>query len=312
MVRAALGDENAMLTRVGLNGNISVLYRYEDVVAKVVMAEENGLPPVFARNHQRELQFYRHTKRYPAHAVHGDVLLMDALDEGCFPNQLEGLSFAQMRRVLAAMAEAHHSLTPWDGIEKAGDVVLGLGYEMASPLLANVTEQRLRDLGLMTGREREAVALMREVMGGWVDLVSQLAGNTVLHGDCRGENVFLPDNESSPAVLIDWQLASIGSPFIDLAYLIVTSLTVAQRCTLEKALVEDYFGSPCNAACWARYRRALRWPVVWAVFVCGGGMDHERDACSPVWEYQAIMTERFLSAALDSQDEKKISDAQIV
>jgi thiamine kinase-like enzyme len=296
-VRAALGKEGvgAELTQVGLKGNVSILYRYGDNgVAKTVL---RGSPPVFWANHEREMDFYRRTKRYPCRDVKSDVILMDFLVDGEVPDQVAGLTVDQLKRILLTASTLHRDLTPWSGMERASSVVLALGYDMAKPLLDRVTEERVRELQLCEGREREAVFLMRAVMNDWQAIVDDLSGDTVIHGDLRGENVFLPFDCSREAVLFDWQLVSVGSPFVDLAYLLAGSLTVADRAKHEMLLLESYCDCPCGEQFLARYRRAQRWPVVWAVFVCGGGMDHV-DKSSDVWKYQRIVTERFLQAAM--------------
>ena len=293
-VRAALG-EDVQLTRVGRKGNVSVLYRFGvDGVAKTMLPT---MPPAFLANHARELDFYRRTKRFPFRDVRGNVLLMEYLSDGEMPDQVKGLSFDQMRRVMLAASKFHQEMIPWESMEKVCDVVLGLGRSFALPVLNQVTEEGVRKLGFCKGREHEAVKLMHSIMDDWESVVADLAGNSVVHGDFRGENVFLPSNESLDAVVFDWQLVCAGSVFVDLAYLLAGSLTVADCEKHEIALLEVYHGGPCDERFLAQYHRALRWPVVWAVFVCGGGLNH-LDKSSDAWIYQETVTERFLQAAL--------------
>mmetsp|Transcript_22216 Transcript_22216/g.62426 ORF Transcript_22216/g.62426 Transcript_22216/m.62426 type:complete len:334 (+) Transcript_22216:37-1038(+) len=283
-------------------GNTTILYRCgKKGVAKVMLP---SMPLRFLANHQRELDFYRRTKRYPFRDVRGDVLLMDLLEDGEVPNQIEGLSFEQLARILKSTVRLHKEETPWTGMERVEDVGLSLAYDMALPLLSRVSVERMKSLGFCVGREEEAVLLMHQVMGEWESLLDDLQGNCMVHGDLRGENVFLPYDKQKEAVLIDWQLTCAGSRFVDLAYLLSTSLTVEDLKVHEEDLLRVYAGDDFGDEFLEKYRRALQWPVAWAVFVCGGGMDYA-DKRSEVWTYQSVMTERFLQANLRQKKYKK-------
>ena len=292
--REAVGGEGSLALLAGHPGHVSLLYRCRDTVAKIVARES-----VFWPSHVRELDFYSRTQRFPYRGVHGDVLLLHFLRHGRFPDQMAGLSVVEMRRIVGAAAEAHASIKVWDSLSSVRDTVLGYAHGFAAPLADGVTEKRIRELGICPGRECEALQLMQNVMQNWSSLAGQLEAPpcVVVHGDLRGENVFLPSNADEPAVLLDWQLVCRGSPFVDLAYLLASSMTVPDRRTHEMPLLQLYFGRIDDAIV-SQYRLALQWPVIWAVFVCGGGVDGLDKK-----QYHVTVAHRFLSAALDHTKE---------
>jgi thiamine kinase-like enzyme len=64
---------------------------------------------------------------------------------------------------------------------------------------------------------------------------------TLFHGDVHPENLlFCGDGQRSPA-LIDWQLSGRGLAANDLSFLLVKSLTVAQRQANEAQLLRNYY-----------------------------------------------------------------------
>jgi aminoglycoside phosphotransferase (APT) family kinase protein len=87
----------------------------------------------------------------------------------------------------------------------------------------------------------------------------------LVHGDAHQGNSFLRAN--GERVWHDWQLVRKGSPWRDVSYFIVGGLTVEERRTADRDLVEQYRqhllalgaeGVPDAEEAWQRF---IRWPA---------------------------------------------------
>ncbi len=63
---------------------------------------------------------------------------------------------------------------------------------------------------------------------------------TLNHGDLRSDNVFLPGPEGGEFAMIDWQLAGMAQPMMDIARWLTQSITVEQRRATEQDLLKLY------------------------------------------------------------------------
>lgn len=63
---------------------------------------------------------------------------------------------------------------------------------------------------------------------------------TLTHQDFHSQNVFLSSRPRGRATVFDWQLAAAGSAATDVAYLLASSLGVAERRASEAYLLEEY------------------------------------------------------------------------
>lgn len=91
---------------------------------------------------------------------------------------------------------------------------------------------------------------------------------TICHGDTHIANTYiLPDDRGG---LLDWQLASRGYCTHDLSYLLATGLSVKERRTHERELLDYYRGRliangvtnpPTQDELWTEYSRAMVWCV---------------------------------------------------
>jgi hypothetical protein len=87
----------------------------------------------------------------------------------------------------------------------------------------------------------------------------------LVHGDAHQGNSFVRD--TGERVWVDWQLVRSGSPWRDVSYFLVNSLTVAERRAADRDLVEHYRsqllaagveGVPDRDEAWQRF---IRWPA---------------------------------------------------
>lgn len=87
----------------------------------------------------------------------------------------------------------------------------------------------------------------------------------LVHGDAHQGNSFA--RESGERVWVDWQLVRKGSPWRDVSYFVISSLSVAERRDADRDLVEHYrrrllatgaSGVPSADEAW---RQFVRWPA---------------------------------------------------
>jgi Phosphotransferase enzyme family len=87
----------------------------------------------------------------------------------------------------------------------------------------------------------------------------------LVHGDAHQGNSFV--RESGERVWLDWQLVRKGSPWRDVSYFVVNSLTVEERQVADRELVEHYrqclvaagaSGVPDRDDAWDQF---VRWPA---------------------------------------------------
>ena len=118
--------------------------------------------------------------------------------------------------------------------------------------------------------------------------------HTLLHGDVHASNVYYVAGGSGG--LLDWQLALRGCWALDVAYLMSTVLTPAQRAAHERDLLGAYLDRlralgaepPAFDEAWLRYRQNILYGVVmWLITPDGVHTD----------EAQACFLERCLTAA---------------
>lgn len=185
------------------------------------------------------------------------------------------------------------------------------GLTMSGPedasLLASVygpaTETFFEQLGDALSPETRATLLSCvEVAEAW-SLARQSERFGLVHGDYRLDNLlFDPTPEAPPVSAIDWQTLSLGLPARDLAYLVGTGLSIADRRAHEEGLVAAYheallaLGVSDYSAetCWEDYRFAMIQGPLVSVFGCAYGARTERgDAMF------AAMVERSCAAIRD-------------
>jgi Ecdysteroid kinase-like family len=87
----------------------------------------------------------------------------------------------------------------------------------------------------------------------------------LVHGDAHQGNAFL--RADGTRVWLDWQLVRNGSPWRDVSYFLINSLTIAERQVADRDLVEHYRnalvamgaeGVPDRNEAWQRF---IRWPA---------------------------------------------------
>lgn len=89
---------------------------------------------------------------------------------------------------------------------------------------------------------------------------------TLIHRDAHAENfLFEASGAAFDFVTLDWELVAQGKGVMDIAYFLLSSVTVADRRAWERDLLYSYHQTLCAggvqgydfAACWLDYRRAV-------------------------------------------------------
>jgi hypothetical protein len=221
------------------------------VVVKIPSADAT-VRERLGRGYQVEVGFYRELAR----TVKVDVprchlavasedgtsfaLVLEDLAPATQGDQVTGASVAQVTAAARNLAGLHGPR--WNDPALRGHPALILAdpatdqglagmYAMVLPMIASRLGPALSPEDLATLTEAGAV------MGDF--LKARPHRFAMIHGDYRLDNLlFSPDGRVSA---VDWQTVTIGLPARDLAYLVGTALSVADRRAAEAGLVEAYW-----------------------------------------------------------------------
>ncbi|CAM2772493.1 phosphotransferase [Mycobacterium intermedium] len=215
------------------------------------------------------------------------LLVLEDLPASCeFPDTLHPLSIDQASLVVELLAELH--ATFWDRLPRNGSSRLGWLYTPSGD-----------DTSLLTGTLMKAsLKRLNERSEGSVNLdydqgrfiadnyravaaVIDAPPHTVMHGDAHPGNIYFRDGRAG---LLDWQAVRRGHASRELAYTLITSLTLEDRRAAERDLLDHY--RRALAACdgpdldrdelWLRYRQSALYAYVAPLIVAGmGGMQAE-------------------------------------
>ncbi|MCX6396370.1 MAG: aminoglycoside phosphotransferase family protein [Propionibacteriales bacterium] len=224
-------------------------------------------------------------------------------------DQIAGCTPEQAREAAVNLAGLHGprwcdpTLLDIDGITLSGPEDAALLASVYGP----ATETFFEQLGdALSPETRETLLACVQVAEAW-SLARQSERFGLVHGDYRLDNLLFDESPGGSVSAIDWQTLSLGLPVRDLAYLLGTGLSVADRREHERSIVADYhaallaYGTGSSPladyaleTCWEDYRFAmLQGPLV-SVFGCAYGTRTERgDAMF------AAMVERSCAAIRD-------------
>lgn len=258
--RAGLGGAIASVTTVG-NGQVARCRRVAmddgatSVIVKSPSQDETSRATARAQHlYRRETSFYRElqprvTIRTPApllveydEAEDDFALVLEDLTPSAPVDQFDGLTRDQAALALSELAGLHAPTLARDDLFDAPwlrgvSTDLAPLYEAVVPGLFDGFLDRYADV--LAPATRETVARLRDQLFSlWGRRVEY---EVVTHGDYRCENfVFDGRGGEVPLAVVDWQTVGVGSPFLDVAYLLVTSLTTEARRADEKELLAHY------------------------------------------------------------------------
>ena len=232
-------------------------------------------------------------------------------------NQLEGLSYEEIKGGVKALARLHcfpldlmqakrkwlseaysaeengflHSMTPF-----LRNTIFKVLPFLSGKVLTSSEEMEMKQ-NIATYVPNIHVDKVIETLEGlwkyWDKIVPAMknAPLRLVHMDARGENMFFKDNESGECdvIFVDWQNVSLAPEGMDIAYLLTGSLTIEDRRKYEDELVKlyvDEFNSHCEAQgkllsfeeVKERYQIGVLWPVLWTSCTLSG-IEELLDSC---------------------------------
>lgn len=226
--------------------------------------------PVFAGNVPLPLaaEFDEHTDRF--------FLLLDDLEtkDTIFPTQDFDAPLNHVEALLSVLALYHSTF--WESRDFEGPLawVQSQGSGSVASTLRGPVRQSVEDEIVQFKFKRELLCCagigVEELFAGMDALQRHQATlpTTLLHGDTHFGNSFLTA-DGDPG-FFDWQLVARGFCIHDVAYLIITSLSIEQRRKHESTLLQHYREAllaanlknvPSIELFWLEYRRAAHWCV---------------------------------------------------
>ncbi len=200
------------------------------------------------------------------------VVLLEDLGAARQGDQIAGCTAGQARAVALAAAGLHAPRWNDPALLQRFPLPTSDDRELMDSVLAPMIEQ-FRDRFHPGAAANELLDWLVEHAGAW--LVAPTSHTVLIHGDLRIDNVlFGPDGA---VTVVDWQTITTGSALRDIAFLLVTSLDVADRRAHERDIVaayhrrlvelgvRDYTAEPC----WADYLGNLIQAPLVVVFGAG-------------------------------------------
>lgn len=153
------------------------------------------------------------------------MIILDDMSPTLAVDQFSGLTLEQTRHGLVALASLHSGTTNDD--ELFGREWLNGTKAALAPLYQSILP------GLFTtflDRFRHADADILELVTNFAHRLPHYSAQAspyecVVHGDFRTDNLLFEGRGGEvPLAVVDWQTVSVSSPFLDVAYFLVTSL----------------------------------------------------------------------------------------
>lgn len=260
-------------------------------------ADDPAVRPMLAGVYRSEVRFYtdvaptvaiRVPTCFHATPVTEDgafVLLLADLAPAEQGDQLAGCTPDQARDAVVNLAGLHGprwcdpTLLDVEGLAINGPDDAALLAELYGP----ATDIFIDGLGELL--DAETVVTLRACVGAAeVWSLGRRERFGLVHGDYRLDNLMFPPDGGAGVVALDWQTLSLGLPARDLAYVVGTSLSPADRRATEVDLVTAYHQALMTYGvndydreqCWSDYRFAMIQGPLVGVFGCAYGTRTER------------------------------------
>jgi aminoglycoside/choline kinase family phosphotransferase len=172
------------------------------------------------------------------------LLVLEDLTPSSTVEQVDGLSTERTAMALTQLAGLHG---PTAGREDLfarrwlGGVASDLTPLYAAVLPGLFAQFLERYEAELDGDMRTCVERLGRGLRAFTDF--EPAVRCVQHSDYRSENMIFDGRSGEvPLAIVDWQTVSAGSPMLDVAYFLVTSLTTEQRLAIEQEMIDHYLG----------------------------------------------------------------------
>ena len=184
------------------------------------------------------------------------------------------------------------SFVPFAGLELAP---LEIAYERLGDTVP-------AEIPALTGAE-----LFGDIWARYITTLTTTAP-TLLHGDPHiGNTYVLPDGEVG---FLDWQMARRGNWSLDVGYFLQGALTIEDRRSAERALIDEYRATldlpaaelPSSDELWLRYRASVAHGLaIWIATLSGGDAWQKPEICLALAQrYAAAFVDLETRSALDA------------
>jgi hypothetical protein len=257
------GAANVTVTPVG-QGQVANCFRLTiehdagptSVIAKVPSQNEVSRSTAALQHlYRREVSFYQQLATniatrtphcYVAERDDGDnfLLLLEDLSPSAIIDQFVGVSLGTARAGLSALAGLHG---PTHAREELHDAAWLRGvatdlrplYESVLPILFDQFIDRYD--GRIDLELRSTVRALKERLSLFSDYATPFP--CVTHGDFRTDNLLIDACGGTVALaVVDWQTVGVGSPLLDVAYFLTTSVSPEDCAHYEFELLDYYLG----------------------------------------------------------------------
>jgi Phosphotransferase enzyme family len=198
-------------------------------------------------------------------STNGFTLVLEDLAPAEPGDQIAGCTIDEALAAAVNVAGLHAATWNDPSIRELGWLIPDLTAmpEFTAELLVKATDQFLQRYPV----EPSTASVLRsftERFGAWATGRSE--PYSLLHSDYRLDNLlFAPASANDPVIAVDWQVVTVGLPLRDVAFLLATGLSPADRRAGERGIVEAYhrrlgqLGVTDYDAqrCWNDYRYAL-------------------------------------------------------
>ncbi|MEZ5687499.1 MAG: phosphotransferase [Caenibius sp.] len=241
--------------RINHDGNIA------GVPGSVICKFSAGDPLAHAHgigsgSYGREVESYRSLSRADAVCRIPRLYWVDGSNEGInlviedltdctrAGNQLTGCSVREGFAVVEELARLHRRFYPMNGTERPEWALVMAdvadywddAIRRAMPIIAD------NDFGRIKPHEWDILRTVERKARAWFEMPLERA--TLTHGDPRVDNILFEDREKGvSAITIDWQMTGCRNPMHDVGYFLSGSVSVEDRRTHERAMLEHYLSS---------------------------------------------------------------------
>ena len=255
------GATSVAVTSVG-QGQVANCFRLtiehdggrSSVIAKVPSDDQVSRSTAALQHlYEREVSFYQHlatniATRTPrcSFAERDDtdnfLLLLEDLSPSAVIDQFIGVSIGTARAGLSALAGLHgptHAKTSLHDAAWLRGVSTELRplYESVLPILFDQFLDRYD--ARLEAELRTMVLALKDRLALFSDYVTQFP--CVTHGDFRTDNLLIDACDGTVALaVVDWQTIGVGSPLLDVAYFLTTSLS-PEDCARDEFELLDYY-----------------------------------------------------------------------
>jgi thiamine kinase-like enzyme len=170
------------------------------------------------------------------------LLILEDLSPAALIDQFAGIDLEVARHGLDALAGLHGPTHALEDLHRSS-WLRGVSEDLA-PLYAAVLpalfDQFLDRYGeRLTHDVRAMVTTLKERLGQFSNYVTP--NPCVTHGDFRTDNLLIDACDGAvPLAVVDWQTIGVGSPFLDVAYFLTTSLSPDDCARYETELIDYY------------------------------------------------------------------------